>query len=78
MLRMRKTLLSLCIALVVCGALASVVSSHLAAILPPLWPVVPVLSIVVIRRQPVRGDEQPVALRSLSLSRAPPISQPLA
>lgn len=43
-----------------------------SAILTPLWLIVPSVSIVVIRRIAARCDEQPVALLSLVLFRAPP------
>jgi len=42
------------------------------AILTPLWIVPQALSIVVVRRTATRCDDQPVALLSLSLFRAPP------
>ena len=43
-----------------------------SAILPSLWLLVPAMSIVAIRRTASRSDEQPVALVSLTLLRAPP------
>ncbi len=55
------------------GALtASAWSGHLAAVLVPLWFVVPVIPAVVIRRPAARCDEQLSSLLSLFLSRAPP------
>jgi hypothetical protein len=64
----------LCIAAVVVAAVVpSLAASTLGtAIFVPLWLVVPAVSIVVIRRTAARCDEQPVALLSLVLSRAPP------
>jgi undecaprenyl pyrophosphate phosphatase UppP len=66
----------LCIAAVVVAAVVpSLAASTLGtAIFVPLWLVVPAVSIIVIRRSAARCDEQPVALLSLVLSRAPPRS----
>ena len=44
------------------------------AILTPLWLIVPAVSIVVVRRRASRSEEQPVALLSLALFRAPPVT----
>lgn len=52
-------------------------SSPLVAILSPLWLVSPALVTVVLRRRVARPDEQPVALLSILLSRAPPANAAL-
>jgi hypothetical protein len=72
-LRSRKSFVLFALAVVVFAALVPAASStHPAAILIPLWIVVQAVSIVVIRRTAARCDDQPVALLSLSLFRAPP------
>ena len=72
-LRTRKWLVIFGVAVVVFAAFVPALAAGLpAAILTPLWIVVPAVSIVVIRRAAARCDEQPVALRSLALFRAPP------
>jgi hypothetical protein len=48
------------------------------AILIPLWLVVPAVAVSVIRRRASRCDDQPVALLSLVLFRAPPTEVALA
>ncbi len=77
--RTRRAVAVLCIALVVCAAFVPAVASNLgAAILVPLWLVLPAIAVVVIRRIASRCDEQPVPLISLVLSRAPPSTLSLA
>jgi len=71
--RRRKAVAVLCIALVVCAAFVPSVASTLgAAILVPLWLVLPAVAAVVVRRTAFRCDEQPVALLAILASRAPP------
>ena len=53
-------------------------SSVPAATLTPLRSVVPTVSIVVIRRTGARCDDQPVALLSFALFRAPPATLAVA
>lgn len=78
-LRSRKSFVLFGLAVVVFAAFVPAVSpSAPAAILTPLWVVVPAVSIVVVRRTATRCDEQPVALLSLSLFRAPPASLAVA
>jgi hypothetical protein len=74
--RTSRSVAVLCIAAVVVAAVVpSLAASALGtAIFVPLWLVIPAVSIVVIRRTAARCDEQPVALLSLVLSRAPPRS----
>ena len=71
--RTRKTVAVLCIAVVVFAAFLPALAVNLPpVILTALWLVIPAVAVVVIRRQAVRCDEQPVSLLSLVLSRAPP------
>ena len=74
-LRSRRSLVLFGLAVVVFAAFVPTLSSSLPAeIFTPLWIVVPAVSIVVVRRTAVSCDDQPVALLSLSLFRAPPSS----
>jgi hypothetical protein len=77
-LRTRKSLVLVCIGVVVFAACLPAVSTVITAILTPLWLVIPAVVVVVIRRTAVRCDERPVPLLSLLLSRAPPASLALA
>ena len=74
-----RTVAVLCIAVVVFAAFLPAVAANLPpVILTALWLIVLAVSVVVIRRQAVRCDEQPVSLLSLVLSRAPPSQLALA
>lgn len=78
-LRTRKSFVLIGIAVVVFAAFMPTLTSSLpSAILTPLWIIIPAVSIVVIRRTAVRCDDQPVALLSLVLFRAPPTTLSLA
>jgi hypothetical protein len=78
-LRTRKSLVLFGLAIVVFAAFVPALAAGLpSAILTPLWLVVPAVSIVVIRRTAARCDDQPVALLSLALFRAPPTTLALA
>lgn len=78
-LRSRKSLVLFGVAVVLFAAFVPALSSHLPlAILTPLWIVASAVGIVVVRRTAARCDEQPVALLSLSLFRAPPSSLAVA
>jgi hypothetical protein len=78
-LRPRAIVALLCIALVLLAALtASVSSTHLTAILTPLWLLFSAVPILVLRRSADCRDEQAASLLSLVLSRAPPASLALA
>jgi hypothetical protein len=69
----RKSFVLFGLAVLVFAAFVPALSSSFpSAILTPLWLVVPAVSIVVIRRTATRCDDQPVALFSLTLLRAPP------
>jgi hypothetical protein len=78
-LRTRKSLVLVGVAVVVFAAFVPALASSLpAAILTPLWIVVPAVCIVVVRRTAARGDNQPVVLLSLVLFRAPPATLAVA
>ena len=78
-IRQRRSLVFFGLAVVVFAAFVPVLTSSLpSAILTPLWLVVPAVSIIVIRRTASRSDDQPVALVSLVLFRAPPTTIALA
>ena len=78
-LRSRKSFVAIGLAVVVFAAFVPALSSSLpAAILTPLWIVVPAVAIVVIRRTAMRCDDQAVALLSLALFRAPPATLAVA
>jgi hypothetical protein len=71
--RKHKAIAVGCIALVLFAAFLPAVASTLVyAILTPLWLVVPAVTVTIIRRRASRSDDQPVALSSLVLFRAPP------
>jgi hypothetical protein len=73
MRRTRKSVAVLCIALVVFAAFVPAAAQNLVIeILVPLWLVVPPAAVGLIARTATRCEEQPVALLSLVLSRAPP------
>ena len=77
--RTRKAVAVLCIAVVVFAAFLPAVAANLPpVILTALWLVIPTASVVVLRRQALRCDEQPISLLSLVLSRAPPSQLALA
>ena len=78
-LRTRKSLVVFGLAVAVFAALVPALATDVvSAILTPLWLVVPAVSIVVVRRTAARSDDQPVALLSLALFRAPPATLALA
>lgn len=73
MLRTRKAIAVVCIALVVFAAFVPALASTLgAAVLVPLWLVLPAVVVTVVRREALRCDEQPVSLLAVLGSRAPP------
>jgi hypothetical protein len=78
MLRLRKSVAVLGIAIAVFAALAPAVAALVVAILTPLWVVIPAIIAIVVRRRASRCDEQPVPLLSLVRSRAPPSASVLA
>jgi hypothetical protein len=78
-LRTRKSLVLFSVAVVVIAGLVPAVAAGLpSVVLTPLWLIVPAVCVVVVRRRAVRCDDQPVALLSLALFRAPPASLALA
>jgi hypothetical protein len=78
-LRTRKSLVLFGLAVAVFAAIVPTLAAGIpSVILTPLWLVVPAVVIVVVRRTAVRCDDQPVALLSLALLRAPPATFALA
>lgn len=78
MVRQRKTIAVICIALVVFSAFLPAGSSDIVwATLTPLWLVVPAVEVTAIVRQASRSAERPASLLSLVLLRAPPPSSSL-
>ena len=74
-LRSRRSLALFGIAVLVFAAFVPAAAAGVShAILTPLWLVVPAITIVVVSRQAARCDDQPVALLSLALFRAPPVT----
>ena len=79
MSRRNKTVAVLCIALIVCAAFLPGGAAEIVwTTLTPLWLVVPAVDVTLIARTASRCDEQPTALLSLVLLRAPPPTTPLA
>ena len=78
-LRARRSLVVLGLAVVVFATVVPAVSSALPdLILTPLWLVIPAAAIVVVRRASTQCHSQPLALLSVALFRAPPITLALA
>ena len=78
-LRTRKSLVLFGLAVVVFTAFVPALSFSLpAVVLTPLWIVVPAVFVVVVRRTAARCDDQPIALLSLALFRAPPATLAVA
>jgi hypothetical protein len=71
-LRTHKSLVLVILGVGVFAAFLPVVSPLFAAVLIPLWLVLPATIVTLVRRAAVRCDEQTVSLLSLLLSRAPP------
>lgn len=72
MLRARKAIVILCIAVVIFAAFVPRVAASLAAAVTPPWLLFPAVVVRVLRPRLVRDSEQPLSLRSLVHSRAPP------
>jgi hypothetical protein len=70
----RRSIVLVCVAVLVFAALVPMISLELSAVLTPLWFVVPAVTIVLIRRRALCSEEQLVGLLSLPPSRAPPSS----
>jgi len=71
--RARKAVAVVAIALVLFAAFVPALANTLgASVFIPLWLVVPAVLVVIVRRSASRSDEQPAALLSLVLLRAPP------
>jgi hypothetical protein len=71
-LRTRRSLVLFSIGVAVFSALLPVFGSAFAAVLVPLWIVLPAAAALIVRRRAACSDEQPVSLFSRLLSRAPP------
>jgi hypothetical protein len=72
-LRARRSLVFLALGLVLFAAFVPAAAASLAAaILVPLWLLLPAAAITLIRREASHCDEQPASLLSLVRSRAPP------
>ena len=77
MLRSRKTVAVVCIALVLCSAFLCAGAADIVwATLTPLWVVVPAVEITIVARAAFRCDESPAPLASLLPLRAPPRALP--
>jgi len=71
--RARRAVAVLAIALVLCAAFLPALAASLGPVVfVPLWLVVPAAKATSVRRRASRSDEQPAALLSLVLLRAPP------
>jgi hypothetical protein len=69
----RKIVAVFCIALVVFAVcVPAAAGTFVDAMLVALWLVVPAIVVTIVRRTASRSDQQPVALLSLILFRAPP------
>jgi hypothetical protein len=79
MIRVRKPVAVLCIAIVVFAALLPAAAIQLHVIFfTPLWIVTPVIVSAALARTARLCEEQPASLRSLDPSRAPPVVPVLA
>jgi hypothetical protein len=75
----RRAAAFFCIVIVLFAAMTLSVSpsphhGDVTAILTPLWLLFALVVVTLVRREPSRCDDQPVALRSLAPFRAPPAS----
>ena len=77
-LRTRKSLVLFSLGVAVFASFLPLASTLFAAVLAPLWLVLPASIVTLIRRKAGRCDEQTVSLRSLLPSRAPPSAFTLA
>ena len=77
-LRRRKSLVLFAAAVLALAAFAPAIAGLPVTLLTPLWLVVPMVVVTIVRRRAVSSDEQPVALLSLFTSRAPPAPLVLA
>jgi hypothetical protein len=71
-LRTRRSLVLIGIGVAVFSALLPVFGSAIAAILAPVWILLPTAAVLIVRRGVSECDEQPVSLLSVLFSRAPP------
>ena len=72
-LRTRRLFVFLAVGIVLFAAFVPAAAVNLpAAILAPLWLILPTVAITLIRRRASRCDDQPTSVLSLVASRAPP------
>jgi hypothetical protein len=72
-IRTRRSFVLCGLAVVVFAAIFPALGSGLPdVVLTPLWLILPAVSITIVRRTTTRCDDQPLALLSLALLRAPP------
>jgi hypothetical protein len=77
-LRSRKSIALFCIGALALAAFLPLAQPVFAAILTPLWVIVPAVGVVVIRRTAVRRAQPPARFVSILFSRPPPILRSLA
>ena len=78
-IRTRRSFVLFGLAVLVFAAILPAVASDLAdVVLTPLWLIVPAAAITIVRRTATRCDDQPLALLSLALLRAPPATAAVA
>ena len=78
-IRTRRSFVLFGLAVVVFAAIFPAVASDLPdVVLSPLWLIVPAAAITTVRRTATRCDDQPLALLSLALLRAPPATPAVA
>ena len=78
-IRTRRSFVLFGLAVVVFAAIFPAVASDLPdVVLSPLWLIVPAAAITIVRRTATRCDDQPLALLSLALLRAPPATPAVA
>ena len=78
-IRTRRSFVLFGLAVVVFAAIFPALASGLPdVVLTPLWLIVPAVSITIVRRTATRCDDQPLALLSLALLRAPPATPAVA
>jgi O-antigen ligase len=77
-LRSRKSIALFCIGVVAFAGFVSLVDTAFAAILTPLWLVLPAAVVVLLRRAASGRPERPVRFLPPALPRPPPAVSPLA
>jgi hypothetical protein len=78
-IRTRRSLVLFGLAVVMFAAIFPAVASGLDdVVLTPLWLIAPAVSMTIVRRTATRCDDQPLALLSVALLRAPPAAPAVA